>query len=151
MSGEPTTRQGPHPVDVYVGGRVRLRRTFLGYSQEKLGRALGLTFQQIQKYERGLNRISSSKLYELSKFLEVPVAFFFEGLEEDEGVKSAGSPLGPPSASRQGHDDSGRASGAEPADVMARRESILLVSRFYNLPNDAVRREILNLMKAIAD
>ncbi|HMB76303.1 MAG TPA: helix-turn-helix transcriptional regulator, partial [Kiloniellaceae bacterium] len=82
MSSGPPKRQGPHPVDIYVGGRVRLRRTYLGYSQEKLGQALGLTFQQIQKYERGLNRISSSKLYELSKLLEVPVAFFFEGMED---------------------------------------------------------------------
>ena len=67
------------PIDFYVGGRVRLRRIFLGYSQQKLGHALGLTFQQIQKYERGINRISASKLFELSQVLDVPVSFFFEG------------------------------------------------------------------------
>jgi len=145
MSSGPPKRQGPHPVDIYVGGRVRLRRTYLGYSQEKLGQALGLTFQQIQKYERGLNRISSSKLYELSKLLEVPVAFFFEGMEDADG-DAAG-------AIRSGQDQSPSrtSNGAEATDVLARRETLLLVNRFYSLPNDAVRREILNLMKAIVD
>jgi len=144
MSEKPSKRQDAHPVDVYVGGRVRLRRIFLGYSQEKLGQALGLTFQQIQKYERGLNRISSSKLYELSKLLEVPVAFFFEGLDDANGELAARP------ADRSSFGQLAENGVEEPTDVMARRESILLVSRFYNLPNDAVRREILSLMKAIA-
>src|SRR5678816_919138 len=68
----------PNPVDIHVGGRVRLRRTLLGMSQEKLADALGLTFQQVQKYERGANRIGASRLHQLSRILEVPVAFFFE-------------------------------------------------------------------------
>src|SRR6185369_2529188 len=67
----------PSPVDVHVGSRVRLRRTLLGMSQEKLGTAIGLTFQQIQKYERGSNRIGSSRLYEFAKVLDVPVSYFF--------------------------------------------------------------------------
>jgi len=84
-----------HPVDVHVGGRVRLRRVFLGYSQEKLANALGLTFQQIQKYERGANRISASKLYELSRILSVPVTYFFEGVEaEGDAGATAGSEAG---------------------------------------------------------
>src|SRR3546814_18172810 len=84
-----------HPVDVHVGGRVRLRRVFLGYSQEKLANALGLTFQQIQKYERGANRISASKLYELSRILSVPVTYFFEGVEsEAEAGNAAGQEPG---------------------------------------------------------
>src|SRR3546814_3329079 len=70
----------PDPVDVHVGGRVRLRRTLLGMSQEKLGSALGLTFQQIQKYERGTNRIGSSRLHQLSRVLDVPVSFFFDDM-----------------------------------------------------------------------
>ncbi len=73
---------GPHPVDVHVGGRVRLRRTLLGMSQEKLGEALELTFQQVQKYERGMNRIGASRLYQLCHILDVPIEYFFEGLEE---------------------------------------------------------------------
>jgi transcriptional regulator with XRE-family HTH domain len=70
----------PNPVDLHVGGRVRMRRKLLGMSQEHLADALGLTFQQVQKYERGANRVSASKLYDMAKTLQVPVAFFFDGL-----------------------------------------------------------------------
>src|SRR3982074_632911 len=68
----------PNPVDVHVGSRVRLRRTLLGMSQEKLGEAIGLTFQQVQKYERGAHRTGASRLHELSRVLDVPVGFFFD-------------------------------------------------------------------------
>ncbi len=79
---------GPHPVDQYVGRRVAERRISLGYNQSDLGRALGLTFQQIQKYEKGANRISSSKLWDAAKFLDVEISYFFEGLAESR-AKSA--------------------------------------------------------------
>ena len=79
----------PNPVDVHVGSRVRLRRTMLGMSQEKLGEAIGLTFQQVQKYERGANRIGASRLHDLSCVLDVPVAYFFE--EYGDGAGSAGA------------------------------------------------------------
>ena len=72
----------PNPVDIHVGSRVRLRRTLLGLSQEKLGEAVGLTFQQIQKYERGANRIGASRLFEFSRILDVPVSFFFDDMNE---------------------------------------------------------------------
>src|SRR5580658_7481808 len=72
---------GPHPTDVHVGSRVRLRRNMLGLSQEKLGEAIGLTFQQVQKYERGANRIGASRLHELSRVLDVPVSFFFDDVD----------------------------------------------------------------------
>src|SRR5512141_325790 len=71
----------PNPIDVQVGSRVRLRRSMLGLSQEKLGEAIGLTFQQVQKYERGANRIGASRLHELSRVLDVPVSFFFDDLD----------------------------------------------------------------------
>ncbi|HIC80951.1 MAG TPA: XRE family transcriptional regulator, partial [Kiloniellaceae bacterium] len=74
---------GPNPVDVHVGGRVRLRRTLLGMSQEKLGEAIGLTFQQVQKYERGANRVGASRLFDLSRVLDVPVGFFFDEMPSD--------------------------------------------------------------------
>src|SRR6201996_7308929 len=77
----------PNPVDVHVGSRVRLRRTLLGMSQEKLGEAIGLTFQQVQKYERGANRIGASRLWDLSRVLDCPMSFFFE--EMDEATASA--------------------------------------------------------------
>src|SRR5471032_288819 len=70
----------PNPTDVHVGARVRLRRTLLGMSQEKLGDAIGLTFQQVQKYERGANRVGASRLYDLSRVLDVPVSFFFDDM-----------------------------------------------------------------------
>lgn len=86
----PTVQEaGPHPVDVHVGTRVRLRRTMLGISQEKLGEAVGLTFQQIQKYERGANRIGSSRLFEFSRVLDVPVSFFFDDMPPElKGAKA---------------------------------------------------------------
>lgn len=81
--------RSPNPIDLHVGARVRMRRKLLGVSQEKLADALGLTFQQVQKYERGANRISASKLFEISRFLGVPPAYFFEGLP-DETVARGG-------------------------------------------------------------
>ncbi len=77
-----TADGSPNPIDVYVGARVKMRRTLLGMSQEKLGEAIGLTFQQVQKYERGLNRISASRLFDISKVLEVPIGFFFEEMDD---------------------------------------------------------------------
>src|SRR3982751_2918628 len=78
-------QRSPNPVDLHVGSRVRMRRKMLGISQERLAEALGLTFQQVQKYERGANRVSASKLYEIARFLSTPVAYFFEGLAETPG------------------------------------------------------------------
>ena len=87
MSKEATERPGfeglPSPIDVYVGSRIRLRRTLVGASLEALGDALGLTYQQVQKYERGANRVSASKLFEISRFLDVAPAYFFDGLATD--------------------------------------------------------------------
>jgi transcriptional regulator with XRE-family HTH domain len=87
--------RGPNPVDLHVGARIRMRRKLLGVSQERLADELGLTFQQVQKYERGANRISASKLFEIARFLEAPVAYFFEGLSgpavESEGFSGTRS------------------------------------------------------------
>src|SRR6185369_3833986 len=79
-SGHRPKLEKPNPVDVHVGARVRLRRTLLGMSQEKLGEAVGLTFQQVQKYERGANRVGASRLFDLSRVLDVPVSFFFDDM-----------------------------------------------------------------------
>ncbi|WP_277278285.1 helix-turn-helix domain-containing protein, partial [Thalassospira lucentensis] len=83
-----TANGKPNPVDIHVGARVRLRRTLLGMSQEKLGEAIGLTFQQVQKYERGANRVGASRLYDLSRVLEVPVSFFFDDMPDEISSKS---------------------------------------------------------------
>ncbi len=83
-------KKNPNPVDIYVGRRVRLRRMLVGLSQEKLGISMGLTFQQIQKYEKGVNRIGASRLFRLSEVLEVPVQFFFDGIPASEDAVGSG-------------------------------------------------------------
>src|SRR5215470_2202874 len=94
MKAKPPGRRGrrkadkPNPIDVHVGSRVRLRRTLLGMSQEKLGEALGLTFQQVQKYERGANRVGSSRLFQLSRVLDVPVSYFFEEMSAETATRA---------------------------------------------------------------
>ena len=109
------TRGKPTWIDVHVGQRVRQRRTLLGYSQERLAEALNLTFQQVQKYERGANRVGAGRLYELAKALDVPVTYFFEELPEAPD----GAPSGPAmqEAAQRQYD----------ADPMAQRETLLLV------------------------
>lgn len=127
----------PNPVDVHVGSRVRLRRTLLGMSQEKLGEAIGLTFQQVQKYERGANRIGASRLYDLSRVLDVPVSFFFDDMPADvTGERPAGV-----AEEKQ--------SGFEP-DPMAKRETLELVRAYYRITDPSVRKRLFELTKSIA-
>ncbi len=128
----------PNPVDIYVGARVRLRRTLLGMSQEKLGEAIGLTFQQVQKYERGANRIGSSRLYDLSRVLDVPVAFFFADMPD---TVASSSP-----AQRRGMAE-------EPVgyelDPMAKRETLELVRAYYKIGDPTVRKRLFEMTKAL--
>jgi transcriptional regulator with XRE-family HTH domain len=130
---------GPNPVDVYVGSRVRQRRKLLGMSQGDLGQAIGLTFQQVQKYERGANRIGSSRLFDLSRVLEVPIGFFFE---EMPTTVEASSP-----AQRGGF-------GEEPSSYelnpLAKRETLELVRAYYMIPDPKVRKRLSNLTRALA-
>lgn len=130
----------PRPVDVHVGGRVRLRRTMLGMSQEKLGKAINLTFQQVQKYERGANRIGASRLFELSKVLDVPVSFFFDDMSADV-VDSGGSPVAG-LAEGDGEDFE--------YDPMAKRETLDLVRAYYKIDDSKVRKRVFELAKALA-
>ncbi|MCH8863587.1 MAG: helix-turn-helix transcriptional regulator [Proteobacteria bacterium] len=125
----------PDPIDVHVGSRVRLRRTLLGMSQSNLGDALGLTFQQIQKYERGANRIGSSRLYRLSKILDVPVAFFFD--EMAQGVATSAKGV----AEKE-------QKSFEP-DRLATRETLELVRAYYRIKDEKVRKRVFELVKAI--
>jgi transcriptional regulator with XRE-family HTH domain len=126
----------PNPIDIHVGGRVRLRRTLLGMSQEKLALGLGLTFQQIQKYERGANRIGSSRLFTLSKILDVPVGFFFDDMTEEAatggGATLPASPLEDPSG----------------PNTLTKRETLELVRAYYRIPDDRLRRKVFELVKA---
>ncbi|WP_408871832.1 helix-turn-helix domain-containing protein [Gluconacetobacter aggeris] len=141
---------GPKPVDVHVGGRIRLRRTLLGMSQERLGEALGLTFQQVQKYERGTNRVSASRLYELSDVLDVPVSFFFDGLEHGRRPVGRGGAEALGFAQAQeafgGSSDGPVASVSEMA-LLSRRETIELVRTYYRIEDAATRRRVLDLIR----
>jgi len=132
----------PHPVDVHVGSRVRQRRTLLGMSQEKLGDAVGLTFQQIQKYERGTNRIGCSRLYEFSKVLDVPVSYFFDEMPVNVLV---GRPGG---KGRRGLADGG-ADFQHEKDPLAKRETLELVRAYYKIVEPRVRKRIFEMVKTL--
>jgi transcriptional regulator with XRE-family HTH domain len=131
----------PNAIDVHVGARMRLRRTLLGMSQTTLGEAIGLTFQQVQKYERGANRIGASRLFDLSRVLDVPVSFFFDDMSD---ATSKSSPVyvikGEAPASPSHFSE---------ADPMAKRETLELVRAYYAIPNKAIRRTVFDLAKEL--
>ena len=141
MNRARVTRGKPDPVDIHVGSRVRLRRTLLGLSQEKLGEALGLTFQQVQKYERGANRIGASRLHQISQILDVPVSFFFEEMAADVANLAPAGRRSPTAAAE-----------VEPFehDPMAKRETLELVRAYYKIDDPKVRKRIFELTKAMA-
>lgn len=134
----------PNPIDVHVGKRLRLRRTLLGMSQERLGDLLSLTFQQIQKYERGVNRIGSSRLYELGQILDVPVSFFFDDMADKASASSD------------------QVLDADPSDAAHRfrydlrhdaplesRETLELIRAYYRINDVQVRKRLFELAKAL--
>jgi transcriptional regulator with XRE-family HTH domain len=127
--------KAPNPVDRYVGSRVRMRRIMLGMSQEKLGEALGLTFQQVQKYEKGTNRVGASRIQQISEILQIPISFLFEG-----------GPTG--AASVEGFSE-----GASPAyisDFLASAEGLALTRAFTRISDPKLRRSIVDLVEQIA-
>lgn len=133
----------PNPIDIHVGSRVRLQRIILGLSQETLGEKIGLTFQQVQKYERGANRIGASRLWELSKVLHVPVEFFFDEMSPDT-AKMMNQIIA-------GDDDWKAASLVTPtSDPLERREVLELVRSFCRIGDDGVRRRLFELSKTLA-
>jgi transcriptional regulator with XRE-family HTH domain len=129
--------KAPNPIDKHVGSRVRMRRMMLGLSQEKLGDALGLTFQQVQKYEKGTNRIGASRLQQISHTLQVPVSFFFEGAPP--GVS------GPPAGAL-----SEAPSPAYVSDFLATSDGLSLTKSFMRIKNSKLRRRIVDLVEQIA-
>jgi transcriptional regulator with XRE-family HTH domain len=127
--------KAPNPVDKYVGSRVRMRRIMLGMSQEKLGEALGLTFQQVQKYEKGTNRVGASRLQQISEILQVPVSFLFDG-----GPSGGGSA-------------NGFSEGSSPtyvSDFLATSEGLALTRAFTRIADSKLRRSIVELVEQIA-
>src|ERR1700712_3745151 len=137
-------REGrPSPIDVHVGSRVRLRRTLLGMSQERLGEALGLTFQQVQKYERGVNRVGASRLFDLSRVLDVPISFFFDDMPDSLATAFGGQPSGARVAGFADTQD-GFAD-----DTLNRRETLELVRAYYRITDPAVRKRVFDLIKSM--
>jgi len=130
-------KKAPNPIDKHVGSRVRMRRMMLGMSQEKLGNNLGLTFQQVQKYEKGTNRIGASRLQQISHILQVPVSFFFEGAPANanaprtDGMSEAPSP-------------------AYVSDFLATSDGLALTKAFMRISDSKLRRRIVDLVEQIA-
>jgi transcriptional regulator with XRE-family HTH domain len=129
FSGSTMVKKTPNPIDVHVGSRIRLRRTMLGMSQEKLGDSLGITFQQVQKYEKGANRVGASRLQHIAEILNVPIPFFFEGspgaMEDDGKQESA-------------------------ADFMNSKECVALAAAFAAIEDKRVRQSILGLVRSLS-
>jgi transcriptional regulator with XRE-family HTH domain len=125
----------PEPTDKHVGARVRMRRMMLSMSQEKLGNALGLTFQQVQKYEKGTNRIGASRLQHISNILQVPVSFFFEGAPRLPGHSGMGEAPSP----------------AYVSDFLATSDGLSLIKSFVKIKNSKLRRRIVDLVDHIAE
>jgi transcriptional regulator with XRE-family HTH domain len=137
------------PIDAHVGSRIRLRRTLLGMSQERLGEALGLTFQQVQKYERGVNRVGASRLFDLSRVLDVPISFFFDDMPEPLAAAYGGQP-GTLGARRSfGFADGQESFGGAADEAMNRRETLELVRAYYRITDPAVRKRVFELIKSL--
>ena len=133
-----------HPVDVHVGVRLRQRRNLVGLSQTKLSESVGLTFQQIQKYENGTNRISSSRLYEFAKVLNVPVSYFFDEMPS----KALGRPVS--GRGREGFGEAGSPFKQE-KDPLIRRETLELVRAYNKIEEERVRDSIFATVKALGE
>ena len=128
-------RDGPHPVDTHVGSRVKLRRMILGMSQDSLGKSLGLTFQQVQKYEKGVNRIGASRLFELSDLLEVPIQYFYDGYGDADTANGFAEP-----------------DVAETfMELVNSPDGVNLCRYFAEIKDPQVKKRVLDLVKSIAE
>ena len=132
----PPAKKLPNPVDIHVGSRVRLRRTMANMTQEKLGEALGITFQQVQKYEKGTNRIGASRMQQIAKALNVPVSYFFEDAPGGAGMTSGMAEAG---------------STDYVVDFLSSAEGIELNRAFVRITNPVLRRKVIELVRALAN
>ncbi|MCA1776743.1 MAG: helix-turn-helix transcriptional regulator [Paracoccaceae bacterium] len=119
-----------HPIDVHVGKRIRHRRWMQGCTQQQLAEAVGIKFQQIQKYETGMNRVSASRLWQIASFLQVPVSFFFEGVEDETHMTQNGSDV--------------------PGDILTDKEALELLRSYYAIPENQ-RRRLFDLARVLSD
>ncbi len=134
--GQIKTKGTPNKMDVHVGQRIKVRRSLMGLSQEKLAESVGITFQQIQKYERGTNRVSAGRLFELSKILDVPVNFFFDQFDNNNV------------ASGMADNDQ---DGFQHDDIMTRKETTDLLRAYYSVEDANARKDIMKFIKSMAE
>lgn len=134
----------PNPVDVFVGGRLRSRRNLIGITQENLAEAAGITFQQVQKYEKGRNRLSASRLYQFSRVLEVPVSYFFEGFSASD------SQIGIQAGFAENGQEPFEYDEGEYEDILNTKETTDLVRAYYSIPDEKLRKNFLGTLKQMA-
>lgn len=135
------TKGVPDSVDVHVGQRLRVRRSLLGMSQEKLAEAIGLTFQQVQKYERGVNRISAGRLFHLSNILDVPISYFYDHLDRGQNMNQPA----------YGLSDNEQASFGPEEDFMTSKEALDLLRVYYSIKSPEARKDIIKFIKSMAE
>ena len=141
---QPGTRGGgPDPVDIHVGKRIKLRRTLLHISQEQLAGDIGVTFQQVQKYESGHNRVSASRLFDISRVLDCPISYFFEDIGPDTTGKRA-------TPASRGGEGVGEDAATFDSDPMQRTETLELVQAYWRLSNADLRQNVLDLLTNIS-
>lgn len=133
----------PDPIDVHVGSRVRLRRSVLGFSQEALAETLGVTFQQVQKYERGINRVSASRLFNLSEVLNVDINYFFDGFNPKSPNRAYGFADTPQDGFEWLEEEDG--------DLMERKETIELLRTYYSVQDKELRKKFMKMLKTLVD
>jgi transcriptional regulator with XRE-family HTH domain len=133
-----------NPVDIYVGQKLKARRNLMGITQEVLAESTGITFQQVQKYEKGRNRLSASRLFQFSRVLDIPVAYFFEGFfSTDSGIGLQGG--------FADNDQEPFESNVEAADdIMLKKETIDLVRTYYTIQDEKLRKDFLKMLKQMA-
>lgn len=135
----------PNPVDVHVGKRIRLRRTILHITQQQMAEMLGLTFQQVQKYEKGTNRVGASRLWDISKVLQVPMDFFFEDMEDGVAKLSPRMLNGDPHIMQVAEN-----SRSLDEDPMKKAETLELVRAYYKIPNRRLAKQLFDLMVSLS-
>jgi len=134
----------PNPVDVFVGQKLRSRRNLIGITQESLAEAAGITFQQVQKYEKGRNRLSASRLFQFSRVLDVPVSYFFEGFAASD------SQIGIQGGFAENDQDAFVGEADEQEDILHRKETVELIRTYYTINDEKLRRDFLKMLKQMA-
>jgi transcriptional regulator with XRE-family HTH domain len=134
----------PNPVDVYVGQKLKARRTLIGMTQEKLAEATGITFQQVQKYEKGRNRLSASRIFQFSRVLNIPVAYFFDGFFSSDTL------IGLQGGFADNAQEAFESEADAADDVMLQKETIDLVRTYYTITDEKLRKDFLKMLKQMA-